>query len=175
MKRLLQLSLVLLITAGLTTIANAQTGSGSADIKATATVDASINVNQVQNLTFGSLAAGDTRDVQAGDADAGQFTVDGNSGNVTLEFSFANNGELQETSGSGASMPIAFDGSDAAWGPDATTQSESWDPTTAKSNVNVAGATNGEIYVFIGGSITAASDQLAGTYEETITLTATHN
>ena len=167
MKRLLQLSLVLLITIGLTTVANAQP-----EIKATATVDASVNVSAVQNLTFGSLTAGATSDVQVGDADAGQFTVDGNSGSVTLEFGFANGGELR---GPGAPMPITFDGSDAAWGPNATTQTESWDPTTDKLGVDVAGSSNSEVYVFIGGSVTAASDQLAGDYEETITLTATHN
>ncbi len=166
MKRLLQFTLVLLITTGLTTIANAQ-------ITAKANVQASIDVTEVQGLNFGDLTPGASSDVQTSSGDAGQFTVSGNSGNVSLKFAFDNGGVLQGPDG--ATMDITFDGSDAAWGEDSNTQTESWDPTSEKNGVNVAGASNQEIYVFIGGSITAANDQVAGEYTETITLTATHN
>ncbi|WP_445665813.1 DUF4402 domain-containing protein [Fodinibius sp. AD559] len=172
MKRLLQLTLILLITTGLTTIANAQ-NTATTNIKSFAKVQASINVSPVQALNFGTIAQGATSEVLVGDdAQAGQFTVDGYSGNLTLEFSFANGGELQ---GPGAPMTITFDNNDAAWGQDANTQNETWNPTNTKTGVNLAGASNSEIYVFIGGSIQSANNQLAGTYEETITLTATHN
>jgi hypothetical protein len=175
MKILLQSLLVLTLTIGFTTFAYAQ----SDQITATTTVESSINVTGTQDLNFGTLSAGATSDIATSDAGAGQFTVSGNSGSVDLSFSFANGGELVadgQNGNDGNNIPITFDASDAAWGPDASTESGSWNPETGSATgVDIAADSDRTIYVFIGGSITAASDQIAGTYEETITLTATHN
>jgi hypothetical protein len=174
MKKLIQSLLVLTLTIGLTTIAYAQD-----DIIATTTVEASVNVTGTQDLDFGTLTAGDNSDVAVSSGNAGQFTVTGNSGSVDLSFSFANGGELVadgNNGNDGANIPISFDNSDAAWGPDASTQTASWNPESGSANnVDIAADSDRTIYVFIGGSITAANDQIAGTYTETITLTATHN
>lgn len=173
MKKLIQSLLALTLIIGLTTIANAQ------NITATATVESSINVTGTQDLNFGTLSAGGNSDIATTDAGAGQFTVSGNSGSVDLSFSFANGGELVadgQNGNDGANIPITFDASDAAWGPDASTQSGTWNPDGGSAdNIDVAADTDRTIYVFIGGSINAANDQIAGTYTETITLTATHN
>jgi hypothetical protein len=176
MKKLLQSLLVLTLTIGFTTFAYAQP---SDQITATTTVDASLNVTGTQDLNFGTLSAGATSDIGITDAGAGQFTVSGNSGSVDLSFSFTNGGELVADGASGNdgdNIPITFDASDAAWGPDASTQTGTWNPETGSATgVDIAADGDRTIYVFIGGSITAASDQIAGTYTETIKLTATHN
>ena len=177
MKKLLQSLLVLTLTIGLSSYAYAQTDSDQ--ITATATVEASVDVQSVQGLDFGTLSAGGSSDIATTDAGAGQFTVKGNSGSVDLSFSFGNGGELvaqdNGDGNDGANIPITFDDSDAAYGPDASTQDDTWNPESETATVDVAADSDQTIYVFIGGSISAPAGQVAGTYTETITLTATHN
>jgi len=165
MKRLLQLTLVLLITAGMTTIANAQ-------IDATATVESNVTVTDGNPLDFGTLAAGANSTVAVGDATAGTFQVTGNGGQLDLSFSFLNGGNLV---GPGADIAINFDNSSAAWDNESTSQSNTFNPTNGATTTALSADSDNTIHVFIGGSIDAAANQTAGTYTEEITLTASYN
>jgi len=166
MKRLLQLTLALLITAGMTTIANAQ-------IDATATVESNVSITEGSNLDFGTLAAGANSTVAVGDATAGTFQVTGNGGQLDLSFSFANGGNL--TNPDGADIAINFDNSSAAWDNESTSQSNTFNPTTGTTTTALSADSDNTIHVFIGGSIDAAANQTAGNYSEEITLTASYN
>jgi len=167
MKRLLQLTLVLLITAGLTTVANAQV-----TIQAQATVDANSSVTAGNNLNFNNIASGASQSVAPDEAGAGTFTV---SGNQTVDLSFTLPSNL--TNGSGDNMGITFGNNDAAWSDDASA-SNTFDPSTGTTNpINLVSETSdGEITVFIGGTINSSNERLvAGSYSGDITLTATFN
>jgi spore coat protein U-like protein len=165
MKRLLQLTLVLLITAGLTTVANAQ-------IDATATVESNVTVTDGNPLDFGTLAAGANSTVNVGDATAGTFQITGNGGTLDLSFSFLNGGNLV---GPGDDIAINFDNSSAAWDNESNSQSNTFDPTSGATTSAISADSDNTLHVFIGGSIDAAANQTAGTYTEEITLTASYN
>lgn len=169
MKRLLQLTLVLFLTTGLTTITLAQ--SDNADITATANVLAVVDVTAGNNLDFGDVTPGTPSSVAVGDATAGTFTVSGNGGNVELDFTLP--GDL---TGPGGNLPISFSSTDAAWG-DGGSPDNTFDPTsTPGDNLDITGDTSdGEITVFIGGTVSPPAGLQAGTYDGTITLTATYN
>ncbi len=166
MKRLLQITLMAFVMTGLSTVAFAQT------IDASATVDANLTLNAGNNLDFGTLAAGATSSVAVGDGTAGTFNIVGNGGQVDIGFTFLNGGNLV---GPGADIPITFDGTSAAWGPDAGSPDNAFDPTTGATTSDLSADPDNTIYIFIGGSITAAASQTAGSYSEEITLTATYN
>lgn len=169
MKRILQITLITFIMAGLTTVAIAQ---DSDNIAANATVEALINVAGVQALDFGTLTPGSTSNVAVGDAAAGQFSIAGNGGTVDLQFDLSN----ATLTGPGADMPITFGAETAAWGADATSPTNTFDPSNiAGTTVNLYDDADGTLYVFIGGSITAGANQAAGDYTGSIVLTATYN
>ena len=167
MKRLLQITLAIFIMTGLTTVAFAQTS-----INANATVTANLTLNAGNNLDFGTLAAGGNSSVAVGDGTAGTFNITGNGGAVDIGFTFLNGGNLV---GPGADIPITFDGTSAAWDNLATSQSNTFDPTLGATTSALSADGDNTIHIFIGGSITAAANQTAGSYSEEITLTATYN
>jgi len=168
MKRLLQLTLVLLITAGLTTVANAQ-----GNIESRATVQSTISVTGEQALDFGTIAQGASSTVSVSDnATVGRFLVTGNGGTVDLDFDLSN----ATLTGPGADIPITFGAGSAAWGTGSSSPTYTFDPAnvtdTGTESVNLY---DSDIYVFIGGQITAAADQTAGDYTGEIILTASYN
>ena len=172
MKRLLQLTLVLLITAGLTTVANAQ------DMTASANVNASINTSVDQALDFGSVTTGSSPSISPSDGNAGRFFISGNGGQVDLEFTNLPSQLAGQNDASGSNIPISFSSTSAAWGEASNSATNVFDPTSNNvetTTVNLYDASNGEIYVFIGGTLTVAQNQRAGNYQGTITLQATYN
>ena len=170
MKRLLQITLFTFLVAVSTTVASAQAND---DISATANVIAQINVNGEQALDFGSIAPGATSTVAVTDAaSVGRFSVAGNGGTLDLDFNLSN----ADLTGPGVDIPITFGAGSAAWGADASSPTNTFDPSSTEGVTTALSADpDGTIFVFIGGSITAAADQTAGTYSGTITLTATYN
>ena len=170
MKRLLQITLMAFTMTGLTTVALAQNDSDT--IQSLATVEAQINVTGIQALDFGTLTAGSNSSVAVGDATAGQFTVAGNGGTVDLAFDMTN----ATLTGPGADIPITFGAGTAAWGADASSPTNTFDPSnTVGTTVNLYDDADGTLYVFVGGSITTAANQASGNYSGTIVLTATYN
>ena len=171
MKRLLQLTLVLLITAGLTTVANAQQ-TASDNITASATIQSSVTLTGTQNLDFGTVPSGSATPIAYDEANAGIFTVQGNE-SVSLSFSLPNN--LANNSSS-TTMPINFGSTDAAWSDDGTNYNV-FDPS-GSADIDLwdsSVSSDGNVSVYIGGEVNPAANQEAGTYEGTIVLTASYN
>lgn len=134
--------------------------STTAQIDATATVVAPIDVQAVADLSFGVVLPGVPTQVLP--VDGGAFTVAGAiDQDVIVDFT------LPATLAAGAlTMPVSFDGGYGAGAPDAAL-----DPTI-DSTLNL-GATGGWD-VFLGGTVTPAPDQAAGDYAGTVTLTVTY-
>ena len=136
--------------------------SNTAQLTATAQVLAPIDVSFVSDLNFGDVLPGVTTTVAAGDVAAGQFTVTGATNqDVILDFNLPS-----DLTGGGDPIPVSFT---AGWGDDGV--DASIDPTTDPT-VNLG--TTLDIDVFLGGEVTPAIDQAAGTYTGTVTLTGTY-
>ncbi|GAA5521477.1 DUF4402 domain-containing protein [Aliifodinibius salicampi] len=165
MKSIIKYIFVLLLVTGITTTVSAQ----QADIAANATVDANVDLSSGDDLNFGNIAAGSPSTVNPGDGTAGTFSVSGNVGNVDLSFSLPS-----ELTGSEDNLPISFGGTSASWGDNAYDSNNDFDPNDGAS-VNLLEQTDRDITVFIGGTVDPATNQAAGSYNGTITLTATYN
>lgn len=166
MKRLLQITLVLFLTTGLTTVALAQS---NADITATANVLAQVDVTSGNDLDFGDVTPGTPSSVAVSDGTAGTFTVSGNGGSLNLSFATPT-----DLTGPGGNLPISFGAGDAAWG-DNGSPDNTFDPGSG-DDLDISGDTSdGEITVFIGGTVSPGAGLQAGNYTGTITLTATYN
>lgn len=154
---------VLLLLTG--TALHAQ-DSGSADINASANVLDAITVNGVAPLTFGDVARNNTSSIAATDNDnRGQFTILGSDRTVLLTFTLP----TDLTDGTN-NLPISFSDTDAIWnngGPDT-----SFDPNVADIEATIA---DGDVDVFIGGTVDVDEVQAAGNYTGTITLTAEYD
>lgn len=152
------------LLAGLAPVAMAQSNSGS--ITATAIVQQPISVTGAVNLSFGNVFPGVAATVALTDAGAGRFDVAGQANApVTLAFT-----TLPGNLASGANnLPIVFTSgynpSNSAAG--ATSFAPGSGATTALSGT-------GTLFVFLGGTVTPAVNQAAGTYTGTITLQVTY-
>ena len=157
------LTAVLLLLTG--TALHAQ-DSGSADINASANVLDAISVNGVAPLTFGDVARNSISSIEASDTEnRGQFTISGSDRTVLLTFALPEN----LTDGTN-DLPISFSDTDAIWnngGPDT-----SFDPNEPNTEATIA---DGDVDVFIGGSVDVDENQAAGNYTGTITLTAEYD
>lgn len=166
MKKLISLSVFLLLIAFTNTTLLAQ---NAADVNATAEVVVPLNVQNVQNLEFGQVLQGDTSDL-LNDSNAGQISIQGSAdASVDVQLTAI----PTALTGPGADIPInglTISSSDVAnsLGTDFT--------NSAQGDVEqlVLSAT-GNKFVFFRGSITPATDQTAGTYRETFTITVNYN
>ena len=169
MKRLLQITLMTFVMTGLTTVALAQ--SGNADITASAEVISVVNVTPGNNLNFGTVTPGTPSSVAVTDGNAGTFDISGNGGNLQLEFTAL----PTDLTGPGGNLPISFADGDASWS-DNGTPSNPFNPNDSPgTSLDISADSDGTITVFIGGTVSPPLGLQAGTYNETITLTATYN
>lgn len=137
----------------------------NADIDVTATVETALSVTGVSDLAFGSIFPGFGRTIAATDATSGEFQIAGGN-NGGLDLSFTLPGTL---TGPGDPMIVSFT---AAAGDDRATAG-SFDP--AALHQGRLNATTGMLNVYLGGTVTAAPTQLAGSYSGIVTLTASYN
>jgi len=140
------------------------------DITATATVLQPLSVtNNLRDLDFGNVFPGVPASVLYSDATSGKWQVNGIAGaEVDLTFT------LPATLTSGPNnMAIGFAAGDAAWhDADLVGSATSFDPTVgATEDLNAA---TGDMFVWIGGTVSPAGNQVAGVYTGTITLDATY-
>lgn len=169
MNKFLKTLLMTFTAFGLTAVALAQQ-SDNANIAANANVIAQLVVNAGNSLDFGDVSPGVSRSVANSDATAGTFSVTGGAGAV-VSLSFTLPANL--TSGAN-NLPIAFSTTDANWEDGISSLGTNvFDPNAGVS----VGAlpTDGDMTVFIGGTVNPANGQAAGAYTGTITLTATYN
>lgn len=156
-------ALALLATSG---TAMAVTG----DITATATVLQPLSVtNNLQDLDFGNVFPGVPASVLYSDATAGKWQVNGIL-NAEVDLTFTLPGTL--TNGPN-NMPISFGANDAAWNTaDVVGAATSFDPAVGATDR--LDAATGDMFVWIGGTVSPAGNQVAGVYTGTITLDATY-
>ena len=153
------------ITLLLASTGEAQTQS--ATIQATATVMQPINVVGAANLAFGNVFPGVARSVAVNAAAAGRFNVTGQASTAIL-ITFVLPANL--TSGAN-NLPIG------TWtGHHNTvnnpTTGTNFTPSAATTNATFSGT--GQLFVFVGGTVTPATNQVAGVYTGTIQMTVTY-
>lgn len=150
-------------------ISNAAYAQETATVQATGTVLEPISFTNSTNLDFGtSIFPGIDEVIAITDAGAAQFDIDGEtSKEVNLTFTIPS--DLIHDSDGTTTMPISFSTSDAGHntGSDPS-MATTFDPsTTATTNL---GGTSGLLYVWLGGTVSPASNQKAGAYSEDIVL-----
>lgn len=126
-----------------------------------------LRVLGVRSLTFGSLIAGAPTSVLRTDpARSGQFDVTGQNGEVIL-VSFSLPSAM--TGPGGASLPLAFSGTDAGFSQEQTIGDQvAFDPRTTYLGTM---SKRGRASIFLGGTAMPAFNQPPGDYSGTVTLT----
>jgi hypothetical protein len=139
--------------------------SASASLDARATVLAPISVTDLQDLEFGDIIPGFARTILPGAAEAGRFQVSGGGASqVALVFTLPP--QLDHATVPAATLPVSFGAASAGFGSTSSAVASTFDPSGSQS----ANLTAGELFVFIGGTVTPAAVQEPGTYTGTITL-----
>jgi len=147
--------------------ASAGAQTQTATIQATATVQQPINVTGAVNLAFGNVFPGIAKTIAVGAAGAGRFDVTGQ-GSAPVLITFVLPANL--TSGAN-NLPIG------TWTGHRNTVNN---PATGTNFTPSAGTTNatfsatGQLFVFVGGTVTPATNQAAGAYSGTVQMTVTY-
>jgi len=158
MKKILASALVLVLAAN---VAQAQ----SASITASATVQQALTILAVDNLAFGNAFPGTTNAVLPSDANSGSWSLTGAANaEVTLTWTLPAN--LQDASLN--NLPITF-GATAAGYNVANSRAGLTLVNPAAVATTRLDATTGNLYVFIGGSVSPTT-QPAGAYSGSIQL-----
>ena len=161
--------LLALAAAALALPGAASAQAPSDNITATAVVLSPISVTGTDGLDFLDVLPGVPMTVAPGDAAAGAFLVTG-AADETVVLDFTVPGTLAgQGSAAGFTLPISFGAGSAAW--DNGGGATAFDPA-ANANATLDGT--GGLDVFIGGTVTPAFNQTAGSYTGTITLTVTY-
>lgn len=145
--------------------ANAQSQTGG--VAASANVQSPINVVGAVDLTFGNVFPGVAKAIAVTDAGAGRFDVTGaNSAPVLISF------VLPANLIAGANnLPIG------SWSghhntSNASTGGTNFTPSAATTNSAFSGT--GQLFVFVGASVTPATNQASGLYGGTVQMTVTY-
>lgn len=139
----------------------------SADIDATATVLETLTATAVNNLNFGNLTQGDASTVLPTESTAGSFFVNGEAGSE-IEATFTLPTELDRDGGPEV-MSVSFSGTSGVYNiEDDADAGTDFDPN-AGTTTSLNG-TNGELYIYIGGTADPDPAQQSGNYEGVITL-----
>lgn len=142
-------------------------------INATATVNSQISIAAANNLQFGSVTQSINKSIdKINVTNAGRFELTGgtNSANVTLNFT-----TLPTDLADGLNLlPVSFSATDAGYNNtgDQGTQT-AFNPNNGSPNAPLSA--NGELWVYIGGTVAPGASQASGTYSGTITLQVTYN
>ena len=150
-----------------TLAARAEAQTQTATINASATVMQPINVVGAVNLAFGGVFPGVARTIPVTAAGAGRFDVTGQpSAPVFVSF------VLPANLISGANtLPIGTWTGHSNTVNNPTTGSN-FTPSAALSNATFSGT--GQLFVFVGATVTPATNQAAGVYNGTIQITVTY-
>jgi hypothetical protein len=143
----------------------------SATLNATATVQQGLAPSQVQDLQFGSVFPGVNKVVSPSDASSGRFRIGGQP-NAGVKFSV----EVQSTllrEGGTETMSIAWTGCHSQTNPAGTCSTF---VLAAPGAFEVGGTLSGlgELFVFLGGTLTVPVGQAQGSYSSLVTLTVAY-
>jgi hypothetical protein len=164
MKKLTASALVLALAA----VAASQAQAQSASITATATVQQQLTVTAGQNLAFGNVFPGTSVGVLASDAASGSFSLAG-AANAELTLTFTLPANLTDGTDN---LPIAFSSTAAGYNTVNSRAGLSLFNPAAVATTRLHAA-SGELYVFIGGSVSPTT-QGAGVYSGSIQLAAAY-
>lgn len=134
-------------------------------ITATAEVQTPLTVSFIQDLDFGNVLPGVNKTIAPGDGADGRLQVAGASGyQVSLDFGTLPTALLS----GGNNLPISFGAGSAGHGTTSGSVGSLFNPGTG-ANANLSAS--GNLFIFLGGTVSPAIDQAAGTYEADITVT----
>jgi len=155
------------VLAAILSLAGSSARAQSANINATATVFQAMTVTGARPLDFGNVFPGVAAAIPVTAATSGRFDLTGQNGaNVNLTFTLPTN----LTSGAN-NLPIGtWTGCTSPTNTTAGCTAFTPSPSATASGFSGAGA----LFVFVGGTVTPAGNQPAGTYTGTVTLTAAY-
>lgn len=148
--------------------AAAHAQSNNASIQATADVQQPINVAGAADLAFGNVFPGLNKTIAVTDPSAGRWNVNGQaSANVELTFSLP-------ASLSDGTNPLAIGTYTGHWNNTAASPSggTSFTPSGAATSAVLGAA--GELYVYIGATVSPTSTQPAGSYSGSLSMTVVY-
>jgi hypothetical protein len=159
------------LVAGLSVfgLATASAQTNSATINATAVVLSPITVTGAVPLDFGNVTPGVAKTIAVTQAGAGRFNVT-NQANSNLSLTFVL--PINLTSGAN-NLPIG------TWTGhhnfvNSPSTGTNFTPSAAATNIPANVANVGNLYVFVGGTVTPAAAQAAGTYTGTVGMTVVY-
>ena len=156
----------------------------SASVTSTATIVTPITAQATAPLAFGTISKGSTASVAATNASAGAVTFGGDeSDNITITVPAT--ATIATTSGAGSSMTVTINRA-ALRAHTTSTQASasaldasSGSATTALSSDAGGNGTNndglGQLYLWIGGSVTPTATQQRGAYSGSFTVSAAYS
>ena len=153
--------------AAILSLSAAGASAQSANINATATVYQALTVTGARALDFGSVFPGVAKSIVVSDATSGRFDLTGQaSANVNVSFTLPTN----LTSGAN-NLPIG------TWTgctnpTNSTAGCTSFTPSASATPTAMSGA--GALVVWVGGTVSPAANQAAGSYTGVVTLTAAY-
>lgn len=143
----------------------------SASISADAVVQIALTASAGDDLNFGAVFPGTTRNILPSDPSSGSFQLLG-SANAEVSVTFDLSGAQNLDNGGGDNLPVTFSSTSAAHN---GTNSRAG-ATVFNPNVTLTrrlDAATGELWLFIGGSV-SPTVQPAGTYSGTIVLSSAY-
>ena len=158
------------LLAGTMTTAQAQATPATASINAQAVVQTALTASTVRGLDFGATFGGIARTVLPTDVTSGEVTLTGGA-NAEVAVTFTS---LPVTlTGPGTPIPLAYGAGAAAHNAAGTRAgATTFDPSVGgTTRLNAA---TGLLSVYLGGTVTPAANQTAGTYTGTVNLSAAY-
>ena len=162
MKKLLLVAVLLLTISALSF-------AGSTTATATATVNAAtVGVTKTADLALGSLNQGASSTVTALQSGAAAFTVSGSNAVPTI-VAITYPGTLANGSNTMTFTSVGAGYQNSGGAADQSTQSA----FTVATGGTVTSASDGSLYLWVGGKVTATATQAPGSYTGTLTITVT--
>lgn len=165
MTKLLRALCVLSTLAVLAPAASAQSGN----INATATVLQPLTVTGARDLAFGNVYPGVNKSIAVADATSGRFDLTGVA-SAQVQFSFTLPTNL--TNGANT-LPIGSWTGYYNTTNNATVGGTAFTPSSSNTTTNLAAIT-GQLFVFVGATVSPSGTQVQGAYTAQVTLTAAY-
>jgi type 1 fimbria pilin len=153
--------------------------SDTGSIAVTGTVIEALNLEGEEDLIFGEIVAGESKTINlsgdvtdgtviTGTEQAGRFRVGGPAGfNILLEYTVLPNVMNGIGAATGNTLPVAYV---SGFNPTDNATGATPLPVTGSTETELTG---GELFVFLGGTVSPAVGQVTGDYETQVTLSVT--
>ena len=142
--------------------------TNNASIQATATVQQPVNVTGAADLDFGNVFPGVNKSVAVSDGGAGRWDVTGQSG-TSVELTFSLPAALSDGTNSLSIGTYTGHWNNVSASPSGGT---AFTPSGGASNATLGGA--GQLYVYIGATVTPTTTQAAGVYTGSLSMTVAY-